>query len=74
MSTSSHRVSGRWPRIQNAHCDEAERFYRQSLEIKPRLGNQAGIAASFNQLGTLAQERGRYDEAERLLPPVPRDQ
>ena len=35
--------------------EETERFYRQSLEIKERLGDQAGMSASFYQLGVLAQ-------------------
>ena len=36
-----------------------------SLDIEERLGNQAGMAASYHQLGILAQIRGDYDEAAR---------
>jgi tetratricopeptide (TPR) repeat protein len=44
---------------------EAERRYRQSLDINERLGNQAGAASSYHQLGMLTQARGDYAEAER---------
>ena len=46
--------------------DTAERSHRQALEIFERIGNQAGIAASYHQLGRLAQQRGDYDDAEPL--------
>ncbi len=45
---------------------EAEDLYRQSLEIKERLDDEAGMASSFGQLGRLAEERGDSKEAERL--------
>ena len=45
--------------------EEAERRYRQSLEISERLGDQAGAAIGYHQLGMLAQLRGDYEEAER---------
>ncbi|HUT18463.1 MAG TPA: tetratricopeptide repeat protein, partial [Anaerolineae bacterium] len=38
----------------------------ESLEIERKLGNQAGIAKSLHQLGTLAQLQGDNDEARRL--------
>ena len=34
--------------------DEAARQYQRSLDIKERLGNQAGMADSYHQLGSLA--------------------
>ncbi|WP_369077315.1 tetratricopeptide repeat protein, partial [Paractinoplanes hotanensis] len=37
---------------------EAERRYQQSLTIKEELGNRAGMANSYHQLGMLAQDRG----------------
>jgi len=46
--------------------EEAERLYRQSLEISERIGHQAGMSASFHRLGMLAQLRNQYEEAERL--------
>ena len=45
--------------------DEAARQYQRSLDIKERLGNQAGMATSYHNLGALAQDRGDYDEAAR---------
>ena len=45
--------------------DEAARQYQRSLDIKERLGDQAGMASSYHQLGILAQDRGDYDEAAR---------
>jgi tetratricopeptide (TPR) repeat protein len=44
---------------------EAERLYRQSLEINERFGDQAGAAIGYGQLGILAGSRGDYQEAER---------
>jgi tetratricopeptide (TPR) repeat protein len=44
---------------------EAERQYRRSLEIRERLGDQAGMAKSYHQLGILAYLSGDYAEAER---------
>jgi len=45
--------------------DEAARQYQRSLDIKERLGDQAGMATTYHQLGALAQDRGDYDEAAR---------
>jgi tetratricopeptide (TPR) repeat protein len=45
--------------------DEAARQYQRSLDINERLGDQAGMAASYGQLGILAHVRGDYDEAAR---------
>ena len=42
------------------------RYYRRSLEINERIGDQAGMAASYHQLGMLAQTAGDYDAAEPL--------
>ena len=44
---------------------EAARQYQRSLNISERLGDQAGMANSYNNLGMLAQERGDYEEAAR---------
>jgi tetratricopeptide (TPR) repeat protein len=44
---------------------EAERGYRRALEINERLGDQAGTATSYSQLGILARLRGDYAEAEQ---------
>jgi tetratricopeptide (TPR) repeat protein len=45
--------------------ETAEQRYTQSLQIKERLGNQAGLASSYHQLGMLAQDRGDYETAEQ---------
>jgi tetratricopeptide (TPR) repeat protein len=45
--------------------DEAARQYQRSLDIRERLGDQAGMAGTYHQLGMLAQDRGDYDEAAR---------
>jgi len=44
--------------------ETAEERYTQSLQIKERLGNQAGLATGYHQLGMLAQGRGDYETAE----------
>ena len=46
--------------------DAAEPLYRRALEISERIGDQAGMSASYHQLGMLAQLRGDYDAAEPL--------
>ena len=46
--------------------EEARRLYQQSLEIKERLDNQRGRAATLNQLGVIAQDQGEYEEARQL--------
>ena len=46
--------------------DAAERSYHQAREVFERLGDQAGMANSYHQLGILAQARGDYDAAEPL--------
>jgi tetratricopeptide (TPR) repeat protein len=37
---------------------EAARQYQRALDIKGRLGDQAGMATSYRQLGNLEKERG----------------
>ncbi len=46
--------------------DDAERLYRQAVEIFERLDDQVGMSAGYHHLGSLAQNRGDYDAAERL--------
>jgi tetratricopeptide (TPR) repeat protein len=43
----------------------AEQLYMQSLEIEERLGNKAGLATSYHQLGNLAHLRGDNAAAEQ---------
>jgi hypothetical protein len=42
---------------------EAERWYRESLGIKERLGDDHGQASTLHQLGKVAENRGRVAEA-----------
>jgi tetratricopeptide (TPR) repeat protein len=46
--------------------EEARGLYRQSLEIKERLGDQSGRARTLHQLGMMAQDQGEYEEARGL--------
>ncbi len=46
--------------------EESRRLYAESLEIRRRLGDQSGIAATLHQLATLAQAQGELEEARRL--------
>ena len=43
--------------------EEAERLYRQSLQIEERLGNQAGIATSYSAFGDLSFASGAVEAA-----------
>ena len=51
---------------QRRQFDEAERWYRRSLEIKEKLKDEYGQAITLHQLGMIAEERRQFDEAERL--------
>ena len=48
--------------------DEAEDWYRRSLNIEEELGNRPGMANTFHQLGMVAQDRGRLERGGRLVP------
>lgn len=43
--------------------EEAEAWYRKSLAIKEQLGNRPAMAATYHNLGLLAQESGRFADA-----------
>lgn len=43
--------------------DEALRQYRQSLEIKQRLGDKRGMAASYNKMAQIQDVMGKSEEA-----------
>ena len=42
----------------------AERYARQSLDLAERLGDEAAVAHSVNNLGTVLRDRGNLDGAE----------
>ena len=48
----------------------AEQWYRKSLEIKERRGDEHGAASTYGQLGILAGFQERWDEAARWLDQV----
>lgn len=43
---------------------EAEHCFRESLKLKERVGDTAGIPATYNELALVAEEAGRPSEAE----------
>jgi tetratricopeptide (TPR) repeat protein len=43
--------------------DAAEPLVRRSLEIRERIGDQAGAAKSYSVLGSLSEAAGNLDEA-----------
>ena len=47
--------------------EEAERFYRESLEIAERLGDLAVKATTLGALGLLRKKQGRREEAKEFL-------
>jgi predicted ATPase/DNA-binding SARP family transcriptional activator len=47
--------------------EEAQNFYKESLELYECTGNLLGKAASLNGLGNLSFAQNDYDEAESLL-------
>jgi len=63
MPSSYHNL--RVPAQDRGDYDQAARHYQRALDIRERLGNQAGLADSYHNLGTLAQDRGDYDQAAR---------
>jgi tetratricopeptide (TPR) repeat protein len=44
--------------------EEAEDRYRRSLTLAKKFGNRPGMAKTYHQLGMVARQRGRVDEAE----------
>ena len=46
------------------HLEDAETWYRKSLDINETLGNRPGMASSYHQLGMVAQHRGHLEDAE----------
>ena len=47
--------------------EEAARQYQRSLDIEERLGNQAGMATSYSQLGILGRRPRRPDRCDHRL-------
>jgi tetratricopeptide (TPR) repeat protein len=45
--------------------DEAARQYQRALDIRERLGDEAGMATTYHYLGILAHDRSDYGEAAR---------
>ena len=45
--------------------DEAEQWYRKSLEINERLGSERGATGDYQALGMIAQEQQQFDKAEQ---------
>jgi len=54
-----YRETGNW--------DEAEKYFRKSLDNAREHNNKSGIAASLGLLGDIARNRGKWDEAETLF-------
>lgn len=46
---------------------EAEKQYRESVELRRAVGNQRGLATSLRNLGNILSQRGRFDEAAGML-------
>lgn len=46
---------------------EAEKQYREAVELRRAVGNQRGLATSLRNLGNILSQRGRFDEAANLL-------
>ena len=49
-------------------------WYRKSLAISEKQGNEHGAAITYHQLGRIAQERARLRRRRVLVPQVPRHQ
>jgi len=46
---------------------EAEKQYREAVELRRAIGNQRGLATSLRNLGNILSQRGRFEEAARML-------
>ncbi|KQY51884.1 serine/threonine-protein kinase [Lysobacter sp. Root494] len=46
---------------------EAEKQYREAVELRRVVGNQRGLATSLRNLGNILSQRGRFDEAASTL-------
>ena len=49
---------------QRRQFDESGKWYRSSLEIEEKIGDEHDQAKTLHQLGYIAQERQQFDEAE----------
>ena len=49
--------------VQQQRFAEAEASYRQALDILLEVGDRHGAVSTYHQLGSLAQEQGRFAEA-----------
>jgi len=47
--------------------DEAEEYFKASLEMKREIGDKQGVATTMHHLGMIAQNRGNWDEAEEYM-------
>jgi len=61
MATNYHQLG--MLAQQQGDDQEARRQYQRALEINEALGNLAGMATSFGQLGSLLTETGKVEEA-----------
>ncbi len=53
-----------WVALERMEWDEAERCYLESLQREKQLDNAAGIAGDCNELASITESMGRYEEAE----------
>ncbi|MBS0017460.1 MAG: tetratricopeptide repeat protein, partial [Arthrospira sp. SH-MAG29] len=51
---------------QRSQYPQAWQSLQQSLALYQEIGDRAGIAKSWGQLGSIQRNRGNWDEAERL--------
>jgi tetratricopeptide (TPR) repeat protein len=65
LSTSYHQLG--MLAQDRGDYDTAETLYRQSLEIRERLGNQAGVATTYSVLAGLSEALGNLDQAVAYL-------
>ncbi len=53
--------------VQRGEYDDAAAHYARTVRIRARLGDRAGLARTYSNLGTLCGERGDFARAERYL-------
>lgn len=49
------------------HSAEAEKQYREAVELRRAVGNRRGLATSLRNLGNLLSQHGNFDEAATIL-------
>ena len=64
--TADELLQQGFQQYRHSEYDQAWQSLQECLKLYEEIGDQAGIAKSWGQLGSIQRNRGNWDEAERL--------